>query len=104
MVANPATIPVAIPTTPVLPVCRRSTRHQTIAAVAAERWVTNIVMPAASLAPPCEPALKPNQPTHSKDAPIITKPGLCGGLNWEGNPFRGPIILAKTRAETPAVA
>ena len=48
-------------------------------AVAAAIWVTSMVMPAAPLAATWLPALKPNQPTHSIAAPVITMPGLCGG-------------------------
>ena len=39
-------------------------------AAAVATWVTNIAMPAVPLAPTAEPALKPNQPTHSRLAPI----------------------------------
>ena len=40
------------------------------AAVAVAICVTAMAMPAEPLAPTAEPALKPNQPTHSKEAPI----------------------------------
>ena len=78
-VASPATIPVTMPTRPGFPALRHSIRVQVRLATAAAMCVTSIVMPAAAFAPPWLPALKPNQPTQSMDAPIITMPGLCGG-------------------------
>ena len=39
------------------------------AAAAVAIWVTSIAMPAVPLAAAAEPALKPNQPTHSIAAP-----------------------------------
>ena len=40
-------------------------------AVAVAIWVTAIAMPACMPAVTAEPALKPNQPTHSSEAPIM---------------------------------
>ncbi len=44
-------------------------------AVAAEMCVTAIAMPAVPSAASADPALKPNQPTHSIAAPIMVRPG-----------------------------
>ena len=65
--------------------------------------VTNMAIPALAFAAKADPALKPNQPTQSIEAPIIASTGLCGGLNVFGNPFLGPKKYAMTRAEIPAV-
>ncbi len=45
-------------------------------AVAAEICVTNIAIPAFSFAAKADPALNPNQPTQSMQAPIIASTGL----------------------------
>ena len=76
MVAKPATIPVTIPTRPGFPVFFHSINIQTKLAVAADKCVTNIAIPALSFAAAALPALNPNQPTQSMQAPIITIPGL----------------------------
>src|SRR3990167_3858959 len=104
MVARPAIVPVAIPTSVGLPYLNHSIAIQTSAAVDAERWVTSMACPAAVLAPSADPALNPNQPTHSMAAPNMTKAGLCGGRRSDGNVARLPIISTKTSELTPAVA
>ena len=103
MVARPAMVPVTVPIRLGLPKRTHSMTIQTSEAVAAEIWVTSIAMPALWSAARAEPALKPNQPTHSMAAPIMVMPGLCGGLTSPGNPLRPPSAMAMTRAETPAV-
>ena len=50
------------------------------AAVAVANWVTNMAMPARPSAATAEPALKPNQPTHKRDAPITVSTRLCGAI------------------------
>ena len=101
--ASPAIVPVTRPISVGLPNLIQSIVIQTIEAVAAEICVTNIAIPASSLAARALPALNPNQPTHNIAAPIITKAGLCGGSTWSGKPFLGPNAAAKTSAEIPAV-
>src|SRR6185437_13427959 len=78
-VASPATTPVTMPT--MLARLKRihSISAQTRPALAAERWVAMRAAAASPLAASAEPALKPYQPTHSMPAPIIVRPGLCGG-------------------------
>ena len=70
IVARPATIPVIAPKPLGLPNLIHSITIQVNAPVAAEIWVTKSAMPAAPSAASAEPALKPNQPTHSIAAPV----------------------------------
>src|SRR5208337_150004 len=77
---SPATAPEAIPSTDGLPLTHHSVNIQARAATAVANWVTNIAIPARPSAATAEPALKPNQPTHSSDAPIRVKVRLCGAI------------------------
>src|SRR5882757_238034 len=58
---------------------------------------------AEPLASNADPALKPNQPNHSIDAPIIVIVRLCGGIGSLPKPTRLPRITAPTRPATPAL-
>lgn len=98
-----ATEPVTAPTTLGFPNLRRSMTIQVRVAADAERWVASIVMPASAPDFIALPALKPNQPTHRKHPPTMTIHGACGGRTSRGNPSRGPIMAAMTRADIPAV-
>src|SRR5271156_5600965 len=69
MATSPATAPEAMPKTLGLPLVSHSANIQASAAAAGANWVTVIAMPARPSAATSEPALKPNQPTHSSDAP-----------------------------------
>ena len=82
--------------------CHSMVSH-TSEAVAADRCVTSMAMPASDPAASALPALKPNHPTHSMAAPTMTIHGAWGGLMPCGKPRRLPSIQATTRAETPAV-
>ena len=53
---------------------------QAMAAAAVATWVFSMAIPASELAPTAEPALKPNQPTHSRLAPIMVSTRLCGAM------------------------
>ena len=64
-----ATTPEAMPSALGLPWVTHSANIQPSAAAAVAIWVTSIAMPAVPLAAAAEPALKPNQPTHSMAAP-----------------------------------
>ena len=55
-----------------------SANIQESAAAAVAIWVTAIAMPALPLAASAEPALKPNQPTHSSEAPMTLSTRLWG--------------------------
>src|SRR6202790_4951890 len=67
---NPATAPDAIPRTLGLPLTIHSANIQPIAAAAVAICVAAIAIPARPSAAVAEPALKPNQPTHSREAPM----------------------------------
>ena len=101
MDARPAIVPVTIPTKDARPNLIRSHSAHVSDAVAAEICVTVIAIAAPPSAASCEPPLKPNQPTHNRAAPIITMPGLCGGVFWF---LRAPKKTARTSAAIPAVS
>ncbi|MCY1286502.1 hypothetical protein D9M69_369710 [compost metagenome] len=69
MATRPATTPEAMPRALGLPWVIHSANIQPSAAAAVATWVTSMAMPALPLAAAAEPALKPNQPTHSSAAP-----------------------------------
>ena len=49
-------------------------------AAAVAIWVAAAAMPALTLAVTAEPALKPNQPTHRSEAPMMLSTRLCGAM------------------------
>ena len=59
--------------------------------------------PAKPFAPRAEPALNPNQPNHSKPAPIITKGKLDGRSNMCPKPIRFPNTSARAKPAAPAL-
>jgi hypothetical protein len=73
---RPATAPDTMPSTDGLPRAAHSMNIQASAAAAVATMVTSIAMPARPSAATAEPALKPNQPTHSSEAPITARPTL----------------------------
>jgi hypothetical protein len=77
---RPATAPEAMPSTDGLPLVIHSVNIHDSAATAVASWVTTIAMPARPSAATAEPALKPNQPTHSSEAPIRVSVRLCGAI------------------------
>src|SRR5450631_3466904 len=77
---RPATAPEAIPSTLGLPLANHSTNIHDIAAAAVATWVATIAIPARPSAAAAEPALNPNQPTHSSEAPIMVSVRLWGGI------------------------
>src|SRR5215471_15786130 len=81
---SPATAPEQMPSTLGFPLSAHSTNIQVSAAVAVAIWVTAIAIPALVPAVTAEPALKPNQPTHKSEAPIILSTRLCGGIGSLG--------------------
>ncbi len=70
MATRPATAPDTMPSTEGLPLVSHSANIQDSAAAAVAICVTAMAMPARASAATAEPALKPNQPTHSSEAPI----------------------------------
>ena len=78
MATRPATAPEAAPSIEALPFISASPMDQasTAAAVAEKVFMkaSTALVPASS----AEPALKPNQPTHSSEAPTIVSVSECG--------------------------
>ncbi len=103
MVPSPATMPVTMPRTLGLPWRTHSVNIQPSEPVAAPICVTSMAMPASPLEASALPALKPNQPTHSIQAPVTVTGKLCGGMAVSGKPLRLPSTSAATRAATPAL-
>ena len=85
------------------PCFAHSTNIHATAAVAVEIWVTSIAMPAAPSAATALPALKPNQPTQSIEAPTTVSVKLCGGIAVVWYPSRFPTKMAATNAAIPAL-
>src|ERR1700723_638253 len=81
---SPATAPEQTPRMLGFPLRPHSTNIQVSAAVAVAIWVTAIAMPALVPAVTADPALKPNQPTHSNEAPIMLRTRLCGAIGSVG--------------------
>src|SRR5262245_19966071 len=98
---RPATAPDAAPSMVGLPIAIHSLITQDKAAAAAATCVTTNALTASPLAPRAEPALNPNQPTHSSDAPITVNGRLCGAVGSTPYPSRLPMIRIATSAETP---
>src|SRR5215468_3710026 len=100
---SPTTAAIAAPTPVGLPLNAISIRTHVTTAAAAERFVVTNAKLARPPAVKAEPALKPNQPNHSSDAPRMTKGTLCGVLFSACAASRGPRTIAATSAETPAL-
>src|SRR5437879_11902514 len=97
MATRPATAPEQMPITVGLPLTIHSTIIQVYPAVAVAMWVTSMAMPACRPAVTAEPALKPNQPTHSSEAPMNVYTML-----WAGPvSLRLPSIRAHIRPAVP---
>src|SRR5450830_1016527 len=71
MATKPATAPEAAPNIEALPRIRVSPRHQANTAAAVAEKVFMKARTAVPLASSAEPALKPNQPTQSMEAPTM---------------------------------
>ncbi|MCY1539735.1 hypothetical protein D9M68_753350 [compost metagenome] len=71
MATRPATAPDAAPSIEALPLESASPTHQASTAAAVASRVLMKARPAPPLASRLEPALKPNQPTHSSEAPTM---------------------------------
>ena len=80
-----------------------STKVQDSTAAAAAIWVANIAMPARPPAVSAEPALKPNQPTHNRAAPITASDRLAGAMLSVPYPSRLPSTIAHTSPAMPAL-
>src|ERR1700693_4495019 len=99
MATRPATAPEQMPITVGLPRCAHSTNIQVSDATAGAIGVTVIPSPAWGRAVPADPALKPNQPTHRRLAPMKVRTIL-----WPGpGSFRLPSRRHDTSPATPAL-
>src|SRR5688500_16966539 len=74
---RPATAPIAAPSGLGVPLCIQPTVIQASAAIAAAVFVLMKAETARPLAANAEPALKPNQPNHSRPAPRIVIVASC---------------------------
>src|SRR5215831_10027743 len=77
---SPATAPEAAPSIVGLPLLIHSASIHPRAASDAAVCVAMNALEARLLAPRADPALNPNQPTHSIAAPITANGRLCGGI------------------------
>ena len=77
---SPATAPDGMPSTDRLAAARPFDRHPHQAATAAEMWVFSMALPASSPDASADPALKPNQPTHSRTCRSGSASRLCGAM------------------------
>ena len=75
---RPATAPEAAPSIEALPLVSASPAIQDSVAAAVATSVLTKARAAMPLASRLEPALKPNQPTHSSEAPTMVSVRLCG--------------------------
>src|SRR5215469_4853999 len=103
MATSPATAPEIAPRALGFPLrIHSATLHPMAAAAAAKCVATNALvarLPAASALP----ALNPNHPTQSRQAPMKLSTTLCGVMISLGYPILLPRYRAQTSADTPDV-
>src|SRR5437588_11925082 len=87
---SPATAPEIAPKALARPFLIHSAALQLSAAAAAAKCVATNALVANGLDANALPALKPNQPTQSKHAPMKLNTRLWGGMGCLGNPVRLP--------------
>src|SRR6202011_5553049 len=90
MATNHATPPEIAPSALARPFLIHSATIQLSAAAAAAKCVATNALVAKGLEASALPALKPNHPTHSRQAPIKLSTKLCGGIGCLGSPVRLP--------------
>src|SRR4051794_23867234 len=103
MATRPAAAPDEAPTRVGLPSRIHSMTHQPIRAAAVASWVLTNATAVTLSTVSSEPALKPNQPNHSRPAPRATNGTLCGRMFSRGQPTRLPSTIATARAAEPAL-
>ena len=103
MATRPATAPEATPRLVAWPSRSFSTTIQAPAATAVAIWVFMNARPAVPSTASSEPALKPNQPNHSRPTPSSTSVRLCGRIGSLRQPFRLPSTRASASAAAPAL-
>ena len=103
MATRPATTPEAAPIDVALPSLSFSTSiHPSIAAHVATAVLIH-TRAAVSSGASSDPTLNPNQPNHSRPAPIMTTGTLCGRMAILPKPSRLPTMIARTRPAMPAL-
>ena len=98
---RPLTTPDAAPNDVAWPSRIRSTASQASRPVQPASRVLTKATAARWLAPSAEPALKPNQPNHSRPAPIMTRVRLCGFIGSRPKPMRRPSTSAAASPAAP---
>src|SRR5262245_59869463 len=88
---RPATAPEIAPRALAFPFFNHSAALQPNAAAAAAKCVATKALEASPPAARALPALNPNQPTHSRQAPMKLNTRLCGGIGCLGKPTRLPM-------------
>src|SRR5271168_4259160 len=84
MATRPATAPEIAPRALGRPFLIHSAMLQLMAAAAVAKCVATKALVAKAFAARALPALKPNQPTHSRQAPIKLRTSECGGMGCFG--------------------
>ena len=84
MATRPATAPDTMPSSDGLPLKAHSANSQDRAAAAVATMVLTKASAVVPLASRLEPALKPNQPTHRREAPIMVMVSEWGGMASRG--------------------
>src|SRR5215469_3636806 len=90
MATSPATAPEIPPRTLGLPLRIHSAPAHPIVAEAAAKCVATNALVARLPEPRALPALNPNHPTQSRQAPMQLSTTLCGGIDSFGYPRRFP--------------
>src|ERR671923_1548898 len=98
---RPATAPAAAPSTLGCRLCHQLTVIQVSAAIAVAVLVTTKALVARAPAVTALPALNPNQPNQSRQAPRTVIVASCGSNFPCPKPRRLPRTSAATSAETP---
>ena len=98
---RPATAPVAAPAILGLPVCPHDISNQVTEAIPVAVLVTVQALTAIPSDKTSLPALNPNQPNQSIEAPSTTIGMLCGSIGTFPYPSRLPRTRAPARAANP---
>ena len=101
IVASPATMPDAAPSTLGRPFSHHSMKAHASPPAAPAKCVAAKALVASVPLFSALPALKPNQPTHSSPVPIRLSTTLCGSMGSRGKPRRLPSTSAQTSADAP---
>src|SRR5580692_765651 len=87
---SPATAPDIAPRALARPFLIHSAALQLSAAAAVAKCVATNALVASEFEASALPALKPNHPTHSRQAPMKLRTRECGGIGCFGYPVRFP--------------